>query len=97
MSLIKIINIINNLNIYEDEFKNIFTDILKGNYSTLYDMGFLSIKIIESIIKIESLSIVSNNKNNNINMNIDKKMSQFISICYNNIIPCLSEFITKLY
>ena len=95
LSILKIINQINKLSIADDEFKNIFIDGMKGNYSNLYDMGFLLIKIIESIIKIDSLCVLSNNKNN-INMNIDKNLCKFIKISYNNIIPCLSEFFVKV-
>ena len=94
LSIIKIINQINKLAIADEEFKNIFTDILRGNYSYLYDMGFLLIKIIENIINIDSLTIPSNNKNNN--FNIDNNLLLFIKISYNNIIPCLSEFFVKI-
>ena len=93
LSIIKIINQINKLSIADEEFKNIFTDILRGNYSYLYDMGFLLIKIIENIINIDSLTIPSNNKNN---FNIDNNLILFIKISYNNIIPCLSEFFVKV-
>ena len=55
LSILKIINQINKLSIADDEFKNIFIDGMKGNYSNLYDMGFLLIKIIESSIKTDSL------------------------------------------
>ena len=95
LSIIRIINIINRLSICNDEFTNIFTDGIKRNYYNFYDMGFLLIKIIESIIKVYELADVSNNKSNNININIGKKMSLFIKISYNNIIPCLSEFFVK--
>ena len=95
ISIIKIINVFNRLSICDEEFKNIFTDGMKGNYSNFYDMGFLLIKIIESIIKVNELATVANNKNNNININIDKNLSLFIKISYNNIIPCLSEFFVK--
>ena len=94
LSIIKIINQINKLAIADEEFKNIFTDILRGNYSYLYDMGFLLIKIIENIINIDSLANTSNNQNNN--FNIDNNLILFIKISYNNIIPYLSEFFVKI-
>lgn len=81
--------------VMSEEFKIIFTNGMKGNYSNFYDMGFLLIKIIESIIKVNELATVANNKNNNIN--IDKNLSLFIKISYNNIIPCLSELFVKQF
>ena len=96
LSIIKIINQINNLSIADNEFKNIFTDVMKGNYSNLYDMGFLLIKIIESLVKIESFISLSNSNNNSININIDKNLNLFIKISYDIIMPCLSEFFVKI-
>ena len=93
LSLIKVINIINNISISKNEFVNIFTEGINGpnsNYFCLNDMGFLIIKIIEAIIKIKN--IVSINKNNE----FDKKFIRFIEISFNNIIPCLSEFFVKI-
>ena len=95
LSLIKILVQIHNLSIADDEFKNIFINGIKENYSNLYDMGFLLIKIIENIIKVYSLCAFSRTKNHK-NNNIDENLCQFIKISYNNIIPYLSEFFAKI-
>ena len=93
LSILKIINLINNISLAKNEFVNIFTEGIKGpnsNYYCLNDMGFWIIKIIEEIIKIKNF--VFENKNND----FDKKFKKFIEISYLNIIPCLSEFFVKI-
>ena len=93
LSIIKLINLINNISIAKNEFSNIFTEGINGpnsNYYCLKDMGFWIIKIIEEIIKIKNF--VFENKNND----FDKKFIRFIEISYFNIIPCLSEFFVKI-
>ena len=94
LSIMKIINKLNALSISKNEFSKIFTEGVNepsSNYYCLHDMGFLLIKIIESLINIELLSL----KNNN-NRVIDKSLCQFIQISYSNIIPCLSEFFANV-
>ena len=94
LSIIKIVNKLNFLSIAKNEFTNIFTEGVIGpnsNYFCLHDMGFLLIKIIESLINIELLS-----KSNNNNIILDKNLCKFIQISYSNIIPCLSEFFANI-
>ena len=98
LSIIKIINNLNDLSIANDEFTNIFKEGIKSptnNYFCLNDMGYLLIKIIESIIKIQEL-MISNKNNSNINIHIDKKISRFIQISYINIMPYLRDFFAKI-
>ena len=93
LSIIKIINLINNLSIANNEFINIFTEGMNGpnaNYFSMNDMGFLIIKIIEAILKIKNF-VVNSNKNY-----FDKNFVRFIEISFHNIIPCLSEFFSNI-
>ena len=92
LSLIKLVNLINNLYIAKNEFSNIFTEGMKGpgsNYFPLNDMGFLIIKILETIIKIKTYVISNSNE-------IEKNLYRFIEISYYNIIPFLSEFFANI-
>ena len=101
ISILKIINKLFDLSISNDEFKNIFTEGVKSpssKYYCLNDMGFLLIKILESIIKIGELSSINfrSSINKNININIDKNLAKFIQICYWNIVPNLLNFFIKI-
>ena len=61
LSILKIINLINNISLAKNEFVNIFTEGIKGpnsNYYCLNDMGFWIIKIIEEIIKIKNFVLL---------------------------------------
>ena len=92
LSLIKIINLINNLYIGKNEFNNIFKDGMNGpnsNYFSLNDMGFLIIKILEALIKIKNFVIKTKN-------DIDKNLFRFVEISYFNIIPSVSEFFANI-
>ena len=93
LSLVKIINLINNLGVAKNEFCNIFTEGMNNpnaNYFSMNDMGFLFIKIIESILKIKNFVLSSENKI------FDKTSIKFIEITYNNVIPYLSEFFVNI-
>ena len=93
LSIIKIVNMINNLYLAKNEFTNIFINGMNGpnsSYFSLNDMGFLLIKILEAILKIKNFVI--SNKNNN----LDKKLFRFIEVSYYNIVPCLSEFFANI-
>jgi hypothetical protein len=61
-------------------------------------MGFLQIKILESILKIEELSSINfrSSISKNMNVSIDKNLAKFIQICYWNIVPNLLNFFTKI-
>ena len=101
LSILKIINKLDDLSLSNDEFKKIFTEGVKSpssNYYCLNDMGFLLIKILESIIKIEELSSINfrSSINKNMNVNIDKNLAKFIQICYWNIVPTLMKFFIKI-
>ena len=101
LSILKIINKLNDLSIANDEFKNIFSEGVKSpssNYYCLNDMGFLLIKILESIIKIEESSLINfrSSINKNMNVSIDKNLAKFVQICYWNIVPPLMNFFTKI-
>ena len=92
LSLIKMVNLINNLYIAKNEFNNIFTEGMNNpnaNYFSLNDMGFLLIKILETIIKIKNFVTTKNNE-------IDKNLFRFVEISYFNIIPYLSEFFVNI-
>ena len=92
ITIIKVINLINKLNIANDEFSHIFTEGMNTPndiYSSLTDMGYLILKIIESVITLANFAI-SNNKN------MDKNLFTFIKLSYINIIPCFSDFFTHI-
>jgi hypothetical protein len=88
---------LNDISIANEEFKNIFTEGIKSptsNYFCLNDLGFLMIKIIESIIKISELSLQKDK--NDTNANINQNLIRFIQISYVNVLPCIRDFFAKI-
>ena len=86
--LLKTVNILNSTQLAKNEFNNIFKSVINGpnsNYYSLYDLGYLLIKTLESLSKIKQLSNLNNDKN-----------STFIKITYNTIMPILSEFFANV-
>ena len=97
LSIFKIINSLNDVSIANEEFKNIFTEGIKtptSNYFCLNDLGFLMIKIIESIIKISELSMQKDK--NGTNANLNQNVIKFIQISYVNVLPCIRDFFAKI-
>ena len=97
LSIFKIINSLNDISIANEEFKNIFTEGIKtptSNYFCLNDLGFLMIKIIESIIKISELTMPKDK--NGTNANLSQNAIRFIQISYANVLPCIRDFFAKI-
>ena len=99
ITIVKTINLLNEIGILKEEFTNIFKVEEKKNKKQLLfskDLGLVLLKIIEFFIRIKNLNVTLNKKKINnkntlelIGQNNNDQFSSFLSIFFENIIPSL--------